>query len=100
MTLLCPGGVNTNIVESMKRPSSTGDETETWTYISRMMADNDQATNTMIEPEHVAAMAMWGVRENLPYVICAPGQAARVRERFDAILKAHDGAAQHDPRLP
>ena len=100
VTLLCPGGANTSIVESMKRPSSAGDENEVWAYISRMMADNDEATNTMIEPDHVAAMAMWGVRENVPYVICAPGQRARAQAHFDTILAAHDRAARQDSTLP
>jgi NAD(P)-dependent dehydrogenase (short-subunit alcohol dehydrogenase family) len=100
VTLLCPGGVNTNIVESMKRPSSSSDDTETWGYINRMMADNDQATNTLIEPDQVAAMALWGIRENLPYVVCAPGQRARAAAHFDTILDAHDRAAQHDTTLP
>jgi hypothetical protein len=65
-----------------------------------MMGDNDDATNTLIEPDQVAAMALWGVRENLPYVICAPGQRERVQEHFDAILGAHGQAALHDPTLP
>jgi NAD(P)-dependent dehydrogenase (short-subunit alcohol dehydrogenase family) len=100
VTLLCPGGVNTNIVESMKRPSSTDDDKDIWAYITTMMADNDEATNTMIEPDHVAELALWGIQQNLPYVICAPGQKARVEQRFGAILDAHDTAARHDPRLP
>jgi NAD(P)-dependent dehydrogenase (short-subunit alcohol dehydrogenase family) len=100
VSLLCPGGVNTNIVDSMARPSSTGDESVIWAYIDRMMADNDEATNTMIEPEVVAEHALWGIREGLPYIICAPGQKARVEKRFRTILDAHDQAAVHDQRLP
>jgi len=100
VTLLCPGGANTNIVESMKRPSFTGSDDDIWAYIKTMMADNDDATNTMIEPEHVAELALWGVEQNLPYVICAPGQRPRVQQRFDSILAAHDRAAQHDSALP
>jgi len=100
VTLLCPGGVNTNIADSMKRPSSTGGDEETWAYLTRVMADNDEAINALMEPDHVAAIALWGVRENLPYAICAPGVRRRVRTRCDSILEAHDRAARHDPALP
>ena len=84
VTLLCPGGVNTNIVESMKRPSFTGDDTALWAVVTEMMDDFDEATNTMLEPERVAELALWGVTNDLPYVICAPGLREGVRCRFDA----------------
>ena len=65
-----------------------------------MMADNDEATNTMIEPEVVAQHGLWGIQEGLAYIIFAPGQKARVENRFQTILDAHDQAAEHDQRLP
>jgi NAD(P)-dependent dehydrogenase (short-subunit alcohol dehydrogenase family) len=100
VTLLCPGGANTNIFESMRRPSFTGDDQEVWGYAAEMVADFDEATTTTIEPDHVAELALWGVTEGLPYVICAPGQRPGVQRRFDAILSAHGKAAEHDPTLP
>jgi NAD(P)-dependent dehydrogenase (short-subunit alcohol dehydrogenase family) len=100
VSLLCPGGVNTNIFDSLNRRSSTDPEADLAANVAALVAANDEATNTLVEPEVVAALALWGVREDLPYIVCAPGQKARVEQRFAAILDAHDAAARHDPQLP
>jgi NAD(P)-dependent dehydrogenase (short-subunit alcohol dehydrogenase family) len=101
VSTLCPGGVNTNITESMTRlPSGAPTPEELTANIDAFMAGSDQATCTPIEADRVAALVMHGVREDWPYIITSPGSVPAVAERFDEILRAHEAARRLAPDLP
>ena len=99
VSALCPGGVNTNIVQTLGRLSST-DPKDLDADLSVYIAASDASMSTAIEPERVASLVLRGVRENQPYIMTAPGQKPFVAQRCEAILAAHDHAREIDPSLP
>ena len=66
MSVLVPAGVNTNIGDSMVRPSATDPDAiaDDFTVLTER-AGRDLAA-TMIEPEVVADVTLVGVREGWP----------------------------------
>ena len=99
VSTLCPGGVNTNISQTLGRRSST-DPKDLEADVGAYIASIDASMSTAIEPERVASLVLRGVRENQPYIMTAPGQKASVAQRCEAILAAHDHARDIDPSLP
>jgi NAD(P)-dependent dehydrogenase (short-subunit alcohol dehydrogenase family) len=99
VSTLCPGGVNTNISQTLSRRSST-DPKDLEADVGAYIASIDASMSTAIEPERVASLVLRGVRENQPYIMTAPGQKATVAQRCEAILAAHDHAREIDPSLP
>jgi NAD(P)-dependent dehydrogenase (short-subunit alcohol dehydrogenase family) len=100
VSVLCPGPVNTNIADSLARPSARHDTAALAADVAALTADLGETANAWIEPERVAELVLWGVRENKPYIVTSPGQRRFVAERCETILKAHDDASKHDPTLP
>jgi len=100
VSVLCPGGVNTNISQTLTRLSSDHPQADLNADLQAFMVGNDEATNTVIEPERVAELVLRGVREDRPYIITAPGAKPHVARRFEQILEAHDHARAIDPTLP
>jgi NAD(P)-dependent dehydrogenase (short-subunit alcohol dehydrogenase family) len=101
VSTLCPGGVNTNIAQSMsKLPSGTPAPDVLATNIEALTAGIDPATSTPIEADQVAALVLRGVREGWPYIVTSPGSKAGVAARFEEILDAHDLARRVAPDLP
>jgi NAD(P)-dependent dehydrogenase (short-subunit alcohol dehydrogenase family) len=99
VSALCPGGVNTNISQTLGRLSSS-DPKDLDADVGAYIASIDASMSTAIEPERVAALVLRGVRENQPYIMTAPGQKPSVALRCEAILAAHDRAREIDPSLP
>ena len=99
VSTLCPGGVNTNISQTLGRRSST-DPKDLEADVGAYIASIDASMSTAIEPDRVASLVLRGVRENQPYIMTAPGQKASVAQRCEAILAAHDHAREIDPSLP
>ena len=99
VSTLCPGGVNTNISQTLGRKSST-DPKDLEADVGAYIASIDASMSTAIEPDRVAELVLRGVRENQPYIITAPGQKPTVAQRCEAILAAHDHAREIDPTLP
>ncbi|MEO8695269.1 MAG: SDR family NAD(P)-dependent oxidoreductase [Acidimicrobiales bacterium] len=99
VSVLCPGGVNTNISQTLGRLSST-DPKDLDADVGAYIASIDASMSTAIEPERVASLVLRGVRENQPYIMTAPGQKPSVAQRCEAILAAHDHARAIDPSLP
>ena len=64
------------------------------------MSEIDTSWSTVIEPAQVAATVLWGIRENLPYIVTAPGARDMVADHHAVIAHAHDRARDHDPTLP
>ncbi len=101
VSTLCPGGVNTNISQSMTRlPSGAPAPDALAAHIDALVAGSDAATSTPIEPDRVATLALQGVREDWPYIVTSPGSKGGVAARFDEIVAAHDLAARMAPDLP
>jgi NAD(P)-dependent dehydrogenase (short-subunit alcohol dehydrogenase family) len=100
VSVLCPGGVNTNIAQTLTRVSSKDPQKELAADLDVFMVSNDDAFNVPIEADRVAELVLRGVRENASYIVTAPGAKPVVAQRFDAILAAHDRAREIDPTLP
>jgi short-subunit dehydrogenase len=101
VSTLCPGGVSTNITESMTRlPSGAPPPDTLAANIDALVAGSDGPTSTPIEADRVATLVLHGVREGWPYIITSPGSKAVVAARFDEILEAHDMARRVAPDLP
>jgi NAD(P)-dependent dehydrogenase (short-subunit alcohol dehydrogenase family) len=100
VSVLCPGGVNTNIVQTLTRVSSDNPQKDLAADLEVFMVSNDDAFNVPIEPDRVAELVLQGVREDASYIVTAPGAKLVVAQRFDAILAAHDRARAIDPTLP
>jgi NAD(P)-dependent dehydrogenase (short-subunit alcohol dehydrogenase family) len=101
VSTLCPGGVSTNITESMtKLPSGVPTADALAADIDALVAGSDEPTSTPIEADRVATMVLRGVREGWPYIITSPGSKTVVAARFEEILEAHDTARRVAPDLP
>lgn len=97
---LCPGGVNTNITQTLARRSSKDPQADLEADLVAFVGSIDQSLSQPIEPDRVAELVLRGVRENAPYIVTAPGMKAVVAERYSAILAAHDRAREIDATLP
>jgi NAD(P)-dependent dehydrogenase (short-subunit alcohol dehydrogenase family) len=100
VSVLCPGGVNTNIAQTLTRLSSRDPKADLDADLKAFIPANDEATNTPIEPDRVADLVLRAVREDQPYIITAPGAKPHVERRFEQILAAQDHARAIDPTLP
>ncbi len=100
VSALCPGGVNTNIIQSGARRSAADPAAALAEDLRAFMSEIDTSWSTVIEPAQVAATVLWGIRENLPYIVTAPGAKQIVADHHGVILDAHDRAHRHDPSLP
>jgi NAD(P)-dependent dehydrogenase (short-subunit alcohol dehydrogenase family) len=101
VSTLCPGGVNTNITQSMTQLPSGAPSPEVLTAnVDALMAGSDGPSSTPIEPDQVATLVLHGVREGWPYIITSPGSMPVVAKRFDEILDAHALARRVAPDLP
>ena len=100
VSVLCPGGVNTNISQTLTRISSDDPQKDLAADLEVFMVSNDDAFSIPIEPDRVAELVLRGVREDASYIVTAPGTKSAVARRFDAILAAHDHAREIDPTLP
>ena len=100
VSVLCPGGVSTNISQTLTRVSSDDPQKDLAADLEVFMVSNDNATNIPIEPDRVAQLVMRGVRDDAPYIVTAPGAKPVVARRFEQILAAHDTAREIDPTLP
>ena len=99
VSVLVPAGVNTNIGDSMVRPSATDPEAiaDDFTALTNAM---DETSLAVIEPEVVAEVTLVGVREGWPYIVMGPGQSVGVERRYGEVLDAHRLSKDRFPFLP
>jgi NAD(P)-dependent dehydrogenase (short-subunit alcohol dehydrogenase family) len=100
VSALLPGGVQTNISESMRRTSG---HIRTDNQLDALLAELmtvDTAHITTITPEDVGKLVVEGVRNNEPYIITHPGSQDAVRERHAAIEHAYQIQRRRHPELP
>lgn len=100
VSVLCPTAVNTNIFSRLARPSAGSDPAVVDAEIGAFLTGMDIDPETMIEPDRVAELALWGVEADVPYIMTAPSMKDAVAHRYQAIIDAHDTAKAHDPTLP
>ncbi|MEE8580807.1 MAG: SDR family NAD(P)-dependent oxidoreductase [Myxococcota bacterium] len=95
VSVLCPGGVTTRIMESRRnRPDAPDPSTISSQALRRAAAAGDAPENEMIEPDAVARAVLEGVRENAAYIITHPQHRGLVERRFQSLLAAYDRAAE------
>ena len=99
VSVLVPAGVNTNIGDSMVRPSATDPDAiaDDFTALTNAM---DETSLAVIEPEVVAEVTLVGVREGWPYIVMGPGQSVGVERRYGEVLDAHRLSKDRFPFLP
>jgi NAD(P)-dependent dehydrogenase (short-subunit alcohol dehydrogenase family) len=89
ISVLCPGGVSTNIFRNSKRlrPEGGGGG-------ASRIAGADVGGMRMAEPEEVGMLVRRAIEENELYILTHPEMKPLVRARFDRILGAFDRAAE------
>ena len=93
VSILCPGIVRTNILESARnRPKRYGPATPADTT-HPLYARFAERVRTGMDPAEVARRVMAAIRNDELYVFTHPGMRGAVEERFQAILAAFDRAA-------
>ena len=100
VSALLPGGVQTNIGESMRATSShlqSDDEVEA--LLGELMTV-DTAHITVITPEQVGVLVLEGVRNKDLYIITHPGSEGAVRERHARIEQAYQVQRDRHAELP
>ena len=99
VSVLVPAGVNTNIGDSMVRPSATDPDAiaDDFTVLTGAM---DETSLAVIEPEVVAEVTLVGVREGWDYIVMGPGQSVGVERRYGEVLDAHRRSKERFPFLP
>jgi NAD(P)-dependent dehydrogenase (short-subunit alcohol dehydrogenase family) len=100
VSALCPGGVATNIADSMHGTIDRPRSDEEVAALLGEFANVDAAHITVITPERVAELVLEGVRDNEAYIITHPGSLEAVSARHAGIQAVYQ--IQHDrhPELP
>ena len=88
VSVLCPGGVSTNIFRNSfsRRPMQGGG----------LGADTGTSDMRMADPMDVGRMVRWGIETNDCYIFTHPELKATLRHRFDRIMDGFDRAAARD----
>jgi NAD(P)-dependent dehydrogenase (short-subunit alcohol dehydrogenase family) len=99
VSVLVPAGVNTNIGDSMVRPSVTDPDAiaDDFTVLTGALYPTSLE---MIEPDVVAEVTLVGVREGWDYIVMGPGQSVGVERRCGEVLDAHRRSKERFPFLP
>src|SRR6516165_4819756 len=93
VSILCPGVVRTNILESARhRPDRYGPPTPVYTT-NPHYAWFAERVRTGMDPAEVARRVLAAVRDDELYIFTHPETREAVEERFRAILAAFDRAA-------
>ncbi len=100
VSALLPGGVQTNIGESMRRTSGHIRSDDQLDALLAELRTVDTAHITTITPEKVGSLVLEGVRNNDLYIITHPGSEDAVRERHAAIEHAYQTQRIRHPELP
>jgi NAD(P)-dependent dehydrogenase (short-subunit alcohol dehydrogenase family) len=89
VSVLCPGGVSTNIIQnSLKRRPGAGAANR----VERL----DAGGARMVDPMDVGRMVRHGIETNDPYIFTHPEMRAALHHRFERIMAGFDRAAERD----
>jgi short-subunit dehydrogenase len=95
VSVLCPGGVRSRIVESGRnRPPELGEDAPIPVDIAASITRACGEREVMLEPRFVADLVLDAVRADEPYIVTHPQWRNLVQQRFDQILAAFDVAAR------
>jgi len=93
VSVLCPGGVATNIMQNSLALTPTAPPGRASNASIETMATDDFR---VIDPMDVGRMVRAGIEANEPYIFTHPEFKGAVQRRFDRILDAFDRAADRD----
>jgi NAD(P)-dependent dehydrogenase (short-subunit alcohol dehydrogenase family) len=95
VSVLCPGGVNTRILEAERnRPAGIGPRTERNEQHEMNAAAVVQAIHEGMSPERVAEITFQAIRDNRFYILTHPEYTPAVG------LRAHDIVKGNNPTMP
>jgi NAD(P)-dependent dehydrogenase (short-subunit alcohol dehydrogenase family) len=97
VSILCPGGVATNISDSMQLDET--DATSTADLLAEFAAV-DPAHVSVISSDLVGELVVEAVRNNDPYIITHPGSLAAVHDRHESIEECYRIQRERHPELP
>jgi NAD(P)-dependent dehydrogenase (short-subunit alcohol dehydrogenase family) len=93
VSVLCPGGVTTQILASQRnRPAELGASEITHEEVLAMMGGAERAPDEMRTPEEIAAAVLEGIRSNAAYILTHAHYRAAVEARCRALMQAFDAA--------
>jgi NAD(P)-dependent dehydrogenase (short-subunit alcohol dehydrogenase family) len=99
VSVLCPGGVTTRIMESDRnRPDGERAGLREIKPLSQEEIAAARAREEMLSPDEVGACVLDAVRADEPWVITHPAWRSRVAQRSEALLAAFDRAAARSGR--
>jgi NAD(P)-dependent dehydrogenase (short-subunit alcohol dehydrogenase family) len=99
VSALAPGGVATNIAESMRGGGAIRSEKEVEVLLGRLLTV-DTAHVTVITADQAASLVLEAVRNNDAYIITHPGSLPAVVDRHAGIEAAYRTQRQRHPELP
>jgi NAD(P)-dependent dehydrogenase (short-subunit alcohol dehydrogenase family) len=92
VSVLCPGGVSTNIIQnSLSRRPAAGAPSR----VENLGAGGGR----MVDPMDVGRMVRHGIETNDPYIFTHPEMRGALQHRFDRIMAGFDRASLRDARL-
>jgi len=99
VSVLCPGGVTTRILESDRnRPDGARAALPALSRASQDEIAAARAQEEMLSPDELGACVLDAVRADEPWVLSHPSWRPRVAERSEALLAAFDRAAKRSSR--
>jgi NAD(P)-dependent dehydrogenase (short-subunit alcohol dehydrogenase family) len=100
VSVLCPGGVDTNISDTIRGVAGAQRSDEDMAELLDDLYNVDTAHVTVITPDQVGAVVVEAVRNNDAYIVTHPGSRAAVEERARAIDDAYAAQRERHPELP
>ena len=95
VSVLCPGGVRSRIVESERnRPPELGGASAPPPEALAGLTSASKAVESMMEPSAVAEAVLDAVRADELYIVTHAEWKGMIQQRFDQILAAFDAAAR------
>ena len=99
VSVLCPGWVDTRIMESARnRPARFGPPHEPTAAARARAAEVAERLRTGMDPQEVAARVLAAIRDNDLYIFTHPEMRGAVEDRFRRILAAWDKAASFEKK--
>jgi NAD(P)-dependent dehydrogenase (short-subunit alcohol dehydrogenase family) len=97
VSVLCPGGVRTNVMSSARnRPRSLMNVDESDVALTRAQATENRVSAMVedqgISPAEVAGFVMAAIRDNKFYILPHPAWKEQIRARMEAILEERNPA--------
>ena len=93
VSVLCPGGVQTGILQSDRaRPSELGGEARKPGSVRSVAGSAGAGQDELIDPAEVARAVVAGVRENEAFILTHPRYRGLLEQRHRALLEACDKA--------